>query len=240
MSIKQFYFNGQASGDFGAYIGGQRSFNAPARDVTEISIPGRNGDLVRDNGRFFNTIVTYNLVLMQTTPYYLGRIKEWLCSPAGEYKRLSDDYIIGMYRGARLVGGIDWEMAAYNNAAKTQVVFDCLPQKWLDEGDTDLELTQSGTIINPTSFDAEPVMSIYAPSSGGTIRINGKSVTLTSCSTYTTINSRAKECYKGSTNKNDTVQLEDYKFPVLVPGNNSIEFVSGVTKVLIRPRWWTL
>lgn len=242
---KQFYYNGYSSGHFGAYIGGQGSFNAPARDVTKVSIPGRNGDLIQDNGRYLNTTVTYNLVLVNTNvqPEVLSSIKSWLLAPAGSYKRLSDDYETGIYRFARLAGGLDWEMGPWLHTGKTQVIFDCRPQKYLNDGDVDVEITESGTPIqlyNPTLFDAEPVMTIYAPSSGGEIKINGKSVKLTSCNAYTTINSISKECYKGSTNKNGTVELQDYKFPVLVPGENSIDFVSGVTKVVIRPRWWTL
>ena len=254
MSVKQFYYNGKGSwDDFHLYIGGQGTFNSPARDVTKIAIPGRNGELVQDNGRFLNNTVTYNVVLMETgyeigNVYimdYLEQVNSWLASNS-KYLMLSDDYFPNEYRYARLAQGIEWEMGPYNRTAKAQIVFDCKPQRYLTLGDIDIQILAEEpsmfpyTLRNSTQFDAEPIMTLYAPSSGGEITINGKSIELTSCSTYTTINSISKECYKGSTNKNSTVILEDYKFPVLTPGNNIIDVVSGVTKVLIRPRWWTL
>lgn len=260
MSIKQFYLGPEDSkrgswDDYRMYVGGQGSFNAPARDVTKVSIPGKNGDLIQDNGRFLNTTVAYNVVLMEVgyeiqgdyVPAYLREATAWLTSTAGsKYVRLTDDYDPTHYRFARLAQGIDWEMGPYNKTAKAQIVFDCRPQKYLKTGDTDIDIMTDApsmfpyTLRNSTMFDAEPVMTIYAPSSGGEITINGKSIKLTSCSTYTTINSISRECYKGSVNKNSTVELEDYEFPVLVPGNNIIDVVSGVTRVVIRPRWWTL
>ena len=53
--INYFTFDGKTSTDFGMYISGSGTYNAPERDVTTYNIPGRNGDLIVDNGRFLNT-----------------------------------------------------------------------------------------------------------------------------------------------------------------------------------------
>lgn len=63
--INSFTFNGVSSETIGLYVGGQNTFGAPQRDVTKISIPGRNGDLVRDNGKFLNSEISYNVVAME-------------------------------------------------------------------------------------------------------------------------------------------------------------------------------
>ena len=47
-----FIFNGFRSSDYGVLISGDQTFNAPARDIDEIEIPGRDGVLTLDNGRF--------------------------------------------------------------------------------------------------------------------------------------------------------------------------------------------
>ena len=52
-------FGGINSADFGIYISGEGVFNAPQRDVEMISVPGRNGAIALDRGRFQNIEVTY-------------------------------------------------------------------------------------------------------------------------------------------------------------------------------------
>ena len=45
-------FGGVDSADYGIYISGEGVFNAPRRDVEMAAIPGRNGDLALDHGRY--------------------------------------------------------------------------------------------------------------------------------------------------------------------------------------------
>ena len=52
-------FNGQDLADFGVHISGEGTFNAPTRAVEEQIVPGRNGTLIIDGGRWENIMVTY-------------------------------------------------------------------------------------------------------------------------------------------------------------------------------------
>ena len=52
-------FNGISSADYGVYISGSGTFNAPARDESSVVVPGRNGELTIDNGRYNNISVEY-------------------------------------------------------------------------------------------------------------------------------------------------------------------------------------
>lgn len=45
-------FGGECSKDFGLYISGSGAFNAPERDIETVEVPGRNGSLIIDNGRY--------------------------------------------------------------------------------------------------------------------------------------------------------------------------------------------
>ena len=53
-----FVFGGKFSKDYGLYVSGSGTFNAPERDVELVEVPGKNGSLVLDNGRFKNITVT--------------------------------------------------------------------------------------------------------------------------------------------------------------------------------------
>ena len=56
---------GRDLADFGVYISGNGTYNAPARDVKSVAIPGRNGELTLDNGRFKNVTVKYPAFIVE-------------------------------------------------------------------------------------------------------------------------------------------------------------------------------
>ena len=49
--MKSFTFNGQSSPDFGLIISGKDIYSAPAPDVSFVSVPGRDGDVLIDQGK---------------------------------------------------------------------------------------------------------------------------------------------------------------------------------------------
>ena len=122
--INYFSFNYEDSDDYGVYVGGQMTYNAPRRDVTKVSIPGKNGDLIKDNGRWHNVPVTYSVVIMSDFVNKADAIKAWLTKPKG-YARLSDSFNSGYFRLARLDGPIDFETKGFNRSGKTQITCDC-------------------------------------------------------------------------------------------------------------------
>ena len=54
-----FIFDGVSSKDFGVYISGSGTFDGAERDVSTVEIPGRNGELTLDNGRYKNRSMKY-------------------------------------------------------------------------------------------------------------------------------------------------------------------------------------
>ena len=166
--MNYFIFDGESSLDYGVYIGGQNTFNAPQRDVSKVAIPGRNGDLVQDNGRFLNVQVPYNIVVMDDFRDKTDAIKAWLLSKKG-YCKLVDTYHPGTYRMARVAGGINFETAAYNSTGRTQVIFDCKPERFLDSGDDVFQVgvwgqteSASGSVVSFEGEEDEAVKSIAA------------------------------------------------------------------------------
>ena len=163
MSINSFTFDGVSSEDMGLYVGGQKTFGAPQRDVTKVSIPGRNGDLVRDNGRFLNSEIAYNIVAMNDFKETAQNVRNWLMSAKG-YKRLEDTYHPEHYRMARVSGGIDFETGAYNATGKAQILFDCMPQRFRKSGEeiSDASMvnhTESGDLLSFEAVAESPITS---------------------------------------------------------------------------------
>ena len=52
-------FDGINSADYGVILSGGGTYATPERDVTVVSVPGRNGDVILDNGRYNNIQIVY-------------------------------------------------------------------------------------------------------------------------------------------------------------------------------------
>lgn len=247
MGINYFIFNGESSLDHGIYVGGQATFDAPQRDVSKISIPGRNGDLIQDNGRFLNIQVTYNIVVMKEFRNRTAEIRSWLKSVTS-YARLEDTYNPDYYRMGVCTGSIEFEPSAFNLTGKAKITFDCKPERWLKSGENTIslgDLSWMGTsIYNPTDFASKPLIRVYA---NGSVIINiskntkSYKMTITDVSDYIDIDCDIMDCYKGALNQNNKVTLTN-GFPKIEPGTNiiSIDEGSEQASVDIIPRWWTV
>ena len=131
--FKELEFDGEMSGDYGLYISGEGAYNAPDRDVEMVTIPGRNGTLALDHGRFENIEVTYPAGVFGTDEAdfadKVGAIRAWLCSKKG-YVRLTDEYNPDEYRLAVYKSGLDVSPAKLM-AGEFDLVFQCMPQRFL-------------------------------------------------------------------------------------------------------------
>lgn len=171
-------FGGVNSADYGIYIGGEGVFNAPTREVEMISIPGRNGAFALDHGRFENITVTYSAFNyeedLDTFAERLSAFRNAICSQKG-YQQLTDTFHPAEYRMATVRSGLEFKPVQYNTAAKFDIVFDCMPQRWLAEGETKITVADGDTITNPTMFDASPLLEVEGY---GRISINGDTITI--------------------------------------------------------------
>lgn len=158
---KAFKFNGESSRNYGIYITGAAVYNAPERDVEMVSIPGRNGSFALDNGRFENIEVSYpaGVYADNETDFAqaISDFRNYLCSKKG-YVRLEDDYNPDEFRMAIYKSGLEVTPAQLR-AGEFEIVFECMPQRWLKSGEGIYDAPSSGaTILNPTNFDAKPLL----------------------------------------------------------------------------------
>lgn len=238
MADNKLIFGSADSSNYGIYISGEAVFNAPERAVEMVTIPGKNGALTMDQGRFENIEVKYpafnyenNLTAFRNN---LAAMRSALCSQRG-YQRLTDtihpdEFRMGVYRS-----GLEIKPIMYNTGSEFDIVFDCKPQRFLTSGESVTTLTASGSITNPTQFDARPLIVVTGT---GTLTVNGVAITISA--SPTTIDCEAMEAYNGSTSRNGSITLSPNRFPVLSPGTNAITKTSGISRIQITPRWWRI
>ena len=176
---KALKFDGVSSRTYGVYITGEAVYNAPARDVEMITIPGRNGAFALDNGRFENIEVSYPAGIFADTEadfrQAISDFRNFLCSRKG-YVRLQDEYNPNEYRMAVYKSGLEVDPAMLK-AGEFTITFDCKPQRWLTSGETEVAVTSGDTLTNPTLFDSSPLLEIEGT---GDIEFNGYTVSIES------------------------------------------------------------
>lgn len=228
-------FDNGDSRNYGVYINGQGTFNAPARAYELIDIPGRNGALIGNEKRLENIEVTYPAFIYTNFREQIQNWRNFLLSRVG-YKKLIDSYNPDEYRMAAYAGAFEVEATRKNNAGQFEIVFNCKPQRFLTSGDIVTTLTANGHLTNPTRFPAKPLLRVYG---AGTVSVGSTSITITDPPySYTDIDCEMQDAYYGATNLNKYIRLTGQRFPELASGSNYITMQSGVTRVDITPRWW--
>lgn len=233
--INFFTFDGKKSRDYGVYISGPQVYNAPERDQTDYEIPGRNGKLTVDNGRYKNQTWKYPAFIIHDFDSNVEGLRNYLLSKRG-YQRFEDTYHPQEYRLAKYVGPFETEPEDAHYAAKFDLLFDFYPQRFLKSGEQSFEITGASSIYNPYSETAKPLIRAYGT---GTFSIGGVSVQITAADTYTDIDCDLQEAYKDTLATNRNAYVKATTYPELKPGTNAAT-LSGITKLVITPRWWIL
>lgn len=235
-------------------------YDSPIPNVDSISIPGRNGNLLIDNGTYKNISVKYPCVIPAAnigelnTADCLAGLRAFLLAKRG-YVKIADTFNPLEYRTGRYVGGLEVDPTVNGDAATFTLTFDCKPQRFLVSGDTEITLTrQSGTsfgsITNPTMFHALPIVTVTGSGSGSVyIYTPNRSadyvsipIAISDLDGTIIIDCALQDAYYGTENMNDKIVLTNKKFFELASGTNYVAVTStfDVSSVKIVPRWWTL
>lgn len=229
-----FIYAGEDSRDYGVYISGSGTYNSPAREYQNISIPGRDGDLLSTETRLENVGLTYPAFIYDNTRQNLAAFRSFLLSVVG-YGRLIDTYHPDEYRMAVFKGVLNVEMLPALQAGEFNITFDCKPQRYLLTGETPVAVSSSDSLTNPTPFSARPVIRV---SGAGTVVVGSVTVTITAHPyAYIDIDCEMMDCYHGADNCNAYVSFSGNDFPVLPAGSTGITY-SGPSAVTVTPRWW--
>lgn len=251
MDLKHsFTFGGVNTANYGIFISGEGVYNSPERDVTMLTVPGRNGQLTIDNGRFENIEVTYPCFIEAGTGAtdISARIRAFrnaIGSLTG-YQRLEDTYHSDEYRQGIFKAGLNVKPVVYHTGGEFEVTFDCKPQRWLTP-ETVLQYSEAAP-ANITPFTTRPVFDVYYAASDqgasvtGEFKFNSRNVlapfaitidfsalnqNITGSNGLLHIDCELIEAYQYA-NYNDNTKIES---GAVVGLNSAVTFTNGVPEV---------
>jgi phage-related protein len=234
-------FAGTSLGDVNIHVQRLSDYVIPERDVTHVSVPGRSGDLLIDNGRYKNFPLDYSVYVLNRTDGVISSLRAFtgkLADTFGSYQRFEDDKDPLVYGMAKFVGPNTW--TNYDNVGgESKLSFNFKPYWRLKSGETAITISATDTkITNPTKFPSKPLIKVSG-TAAGTITIGEITMTVNSLTDYLYIDCEEQNVYRlTSENMNSCVELGDF---CEIPADNSrIYFTGGITSLEITPRWWTL
>lgn len=223
--------------DFSAFAYYKNHYDGAERDVETITVPGRSGDLVVDNGRYKNNEVVYRVQV--TGQLKAHHLRSALLSLIG-YFRIEDEYEPEIYRVGRLKGAPTINRIA-KDAVSMTITLDCKPQRFLKSGELEYTFTANGALYNPTLYNAAPLVRVYGY---GAVGVGANTITVSAPAsgetwTYIDIDCELQDAFSGTTNLNGKIQLSSGKFFSLVPGSNGVSVPNTASSVVVIPRWKT-
>ena len=229
-----FIFDNICSSDFGVWINGGGTYNAPKRQYTTISVPGRNGSLTIANNAFEEIEHAYNAFIAEDFDENIAEFRNELMSRTG-HCILRDTYHPDEFYRARFMNGLDVSVAPAARGGSFTLSFMRDPRRFLVSGEMVNKLEDGDTIYNPTKYASKPLIEVTGY---GTITIGDTTIIIANAYPSISIDSEIMDCYYGNTNANGAVTMA--RFPELKPGETGISFDNTITEVLIKPRWWIL
>lgn len=188
-----FTFNGITSTSVGIQVAHPPMYIYPEKDYEAVHVPGRNGDIIIDQGSYKNVPRSYEITVYDVNQPDLAysermvKLSNWLHSASG-YAKLSDTYDAGYFRLARYYEQTQEIENILNQGGTGEIEFDCRPERFLDSGAETITInrassgTSSGILKNPTQYASKPYIRIVgttgsgssAGSLTGTLRFNNQ------------------------------------------------------------------
>ena len=126
-------FNGEKSSDYGVWVNGGGTFNAPVRRIKEYVVPGRNGTLTIDEGVFDDIEHTYSAFIPKDFSTNIEAFRNVLMANGG-YVELEDSFHPNEYYRARYVNGLEADVAPGGVGGAFDIRFRRDPRRFLKTG----------------------------------------------------------------------------------------------------------
>lgn len=227
-------FNGKDFADFSAQITKSSFLRGAERDVTTFSILGRDGVLMSDNGRYKPVTLPTELAIKDNMQTNMEAMRSFLAGCKG-FCRYEESQTPNEYRLASFYKQFDPDL--YDHlGGHVKLEFIAQPQRWLKQGEIPVKFTADGSLMNPTSQTALPLIKVTGTGSFG---IGNLTVTIASHSyDHIMIDCEAMLIYSGAYRAGEYVTMTNHEYPTLAPGLTGIT-VDGVT-LEITPRWFEI
>lgn len=236
----QFIFGGKSSLNYRLYITEPGVFSVAEPNITEQTVPGRNGTLAMFDGSYKNRSVQYKTWLdisqIDERSKWRYMVSTWLLSSPGVYRELCDSYERTYCKMAYYSGGLNMD-ASDTPVLQQTLTFSCKPFQYERAGLHLREIDNDVTFINSHLFPASPYIRITG---SGTVTLGvGDNSWQFDVDDYIEIDSERMSTYKGTELQNNHKHGNGY--PQLGVGRTHIMWSGGtVQKVELMPRWCTL
>ena len=239
-NLPYFIFDDMNSLDESLLVQKKNTYKGAARDLSYISVPGRSGDILKDNRRYKNVMIQYDVAAIAKQSLDIAeiarRLREKFLLKVGYYK-LRDSYDPRYFRLASYSEEFDLE-AEMPELGFSSIAFNCKPMRYLLSGEYVTTFTESGgVLVNPEKCPSKPYIKITG-SGDISLFISNTVFHFRGVEEYIELDSEAMIAYKGNVNENNKMYTPEY--PMLFAGANIIEWTGNVSKIEIKPRWCTL
>jgi len=217
----------------------EQQFNSTTRDREFVKIPGRDGDLIIDNGRFNSNNLKFPCIIKPpltssniNIENLVSKINKWLTDDKGFQNLLIDSDPEFVYK-ATIENAITTNRII-SHLGKAVITFRVHPIKYLINSLDERIIPSGTTIFNTFSVDAKPKITIQG-SGNMNISIGGRQLILNNIPGGCIIDSETQTL----TNLNGTVTLFHLMrsaFPILTSGDNLITFSNNITRFSIETR----
>lgn len=236
-----FWFGSICSLDYDIILEGVEIRKTPKRDVVFQSVAGRDGDLIIDNHRWYNTEATYFCAIPTGFGEKFDYFINALLTQTG-YQRLDDSIYPGVYRMGIVIDSISPDVMRRNKTGRFDVTFLCKPQRYLKSGDYKTTYETPITLHNSYGGTAKPLITVHG-TGPGTLTVGGVIVEIKALADQITLDCEIGNAYRQVGNaapENKNLDIYAPVFPELPPGENPISWTGGITSIDIIPRWWML
>lgn len=234
-------FAGKSSNTYGMRLLAKITFETPGRDYDEIEVPGRNGSLLIDRGRYKTIGRDFDFVITKLASYpsieaQLNSISNWLNSAKGWQDLTFDGDPDYTYRAA-ITSSLNFDRESPNRATGT-ISFIVHPVKFLNTGRNSVAVTTGLTLVNPYAIESLPKITING-TGGGTFNFCSTAFRLQNVTKGIVIDVQNQSAISLNDGLPAYSQVLTYPFPTLVPGDNKITFPAGFSMSII-PNWGVL
>lgn len=231
-----FIFDGINSKDMGIKIERHNNFSSPQRRIESVSVPGRTGNILIDDGSYENQIFEYELILECDSKKGTDiskkaeEVSNWLHGDY-TYKTLTFSNSSKVYK-AVVINKIDITQM-FKRFAKALVTFEAYEVVNVVKRINVSTIENEGIFINDTNREIRPILKIIG-NGDCTININNQKVKIKSLEGHIIVDSFNMDCYKLmesgiARNSNDKMTGA---FPVFSVGENKIKVIGATVEVL--------
>ena len=236
MLNETFYIDGIDARSVGIQLQKQIEFSEAVPVVEAQTIPGRNGDLIRETGSYENRSGSASCFCLQKdAEKAISSAGRFLMGKKG-YRRLETSDDPDHYWLARVENSPQISMRL-RTLAPFDIGFDCKPQRFVKSGENAVVFSHHGSLFNQYGQIALPFITLYGHGAGR-LTVGNCVVDVKTLDGTLYLDSELQNAYNNNGNQN--MNIDAPTFPTLPDGEIPIWWNGGIERIEIIPRWWEL